>query len=319
MLRIRTFLYFVVVGLCSECADASCAAKEQDLPQESTGTDLMSLITGFKGFRQSLNRAPTTFAYVWYLADSDEGFGCGILVAASTVIKNGLRNNTDLVVVYNQGVPGKERFQKLGMKLIQVEEAAAKGEWQWKESFLKLRAAQLFDYDRVIYCDADAYPLGSLDNLFDVAPFPVEIAAPRAYWLKQPFVQSGGPMVIDPEKLFFDRDFSEPMKTSVGEVGGEMDWVNNNFKDKIHVLDGFYALLIGEWCPSGGIYQHWQKFFGKSPEWVMENAVLVHFIADWKPWSLNSSSALHAKCPNSQAQLLQIYEKWWSTKAQVCH
>ena len=125
-------------------------------------------------------------------------------------------------------------------------------------------------------------------------------------------------MVIDPEKIFFDRDFVEPMKASITEVGAEMDWVNSHFQDRIDVLDGFYALLIGEWCPSDGIYQHWQKFFGKSPEWIMENAVLVHFIADWKPWSLTSSSALDTKCPNSQVQLLQLYQKWWHTKAEVC-
>ena len=50
----------------------------------------------------------------------------------------------------------------------------------WRESFLKLRAAELFQYDRVIYFDVDAFPLASLDNLFDIAKFPVEIAAPRA-------------------------------------------------------------------------------------------------------------------------------------------
>ena len=54
--------------------------------------------------------------------------------------------------------------------------------------------------------------------MFDIARFPVEIAAPRAYWLEQPFVQSGGPMVIDPRRLFYSRDFSEPMNASVGEA-----------------------------------------------------------------------------------------------------
>ena len=29
------------------------------------------------------------------------------------------------------------------------------------------------------------------------------------------------------------------------------------------MLDGFYALLVGEWCASDGIYKHWQNFFQK--------------------------------------------------------
>mmetsp|Transcript_69518 Transcript_69518/g.165796 ORF Transcript_69518/g.165796 Transcript_69518/m.165796 type:complete len:301 (+) Transcript_69518:68-970(+) len=260
---------------------------------------------------------PNKFAYVWYLADGDDDIACAVLVAASTV-RTGLRPNVDLVAIYNGAVPGRPRFETLGIKLIRVEEAAAKGEYQWRESFLKLRAAELFQYDRVVYFDVDAFPLGSLDNLFDIARFPVEIAAPRAYWLEQPFVQSGGPMVIDPRRLFYSRDFSEPMNASVGEVGGEMDWVNAHFRDRMDVLDGFYALLIGEWCGSDGIYKHWQNHFEKSSQWVMENAAMVHFIADWKPWRLTSVSAVAAKCPSAQPQLLQVFERWWAAKAKVC-
>ena len=261
---------------------------------------------------------PSKFAYVWYLADSDTDIACAILVAASAVSSNGVRPNTDLAVIYNDEVPGKERFEKRGIKLIKVEEAAAKGTYQWKESFLKLRAAQLFNYDRVIYFDADAFPLGSIDNLFDIAKFQVEIAAPRAYWLEQPFVQSGGPMVIDPNKVFYKKDFLQPMQNAVGQVGGEMDWVNTHFRDTVDILDGFYALLIGEWCGGDTIYQHWQHYFEKSPEWVMEKAVMVHFIADWKPWSLTSPSLLEERCPKSQPQLLQIFQRWWNAKAEVC-
>ena len=54
-----------------------------------------------------------------------------------------------------------------------------------------------------------------MDNLFEIAPFPVELAAPRAYWLKQPLVQSGGPMVIDPRRIFYKRDFAKAMEGGV--------------------------------------------------------------------------------------------------------
>ena len=157
MLRIFTFLYITVAGLCSECADASCAVKGQDLLQrqkslkmETAEPEFTSMMS-FKRieawaknfylcFFQSWTDAPAKFAYVWYLADSDADIACAILVAASTVSKTGLRANTDLVVVYNKEVPGKERFEKLGMKLIQVEEAAAKGECH---SAFQLRSGHL--------------------------------------------------------------------------------------------------------------------------------------------------------------------------------
>jgi len=94
--------------------------------------------------------------------------------------------------------------------------------------------------------------------------------------------------------------------------------VNSQFRDRIDVLDGFYALLIGEWCESDGIYQHWQKQFGKGPDWVLENAAMVHFIATWKPWRITTESLLKEQCPKSQPQLLQVFQKWWSAKAKVC-
>ena len=125
-------------------------------------------------------------------------------------------------------------------------------------------------------------------------------------------------MVIDPRKIFYERDFSKPMDASVGKVDGEMDWVNSQFRDRIDVLDGFYALLIGEWCEGDGIYQYWQKQFGKGPDWLLENAAMVHFIADWKPWRITTESLLKERCPKYQPQLLQVFQRWWSAKAKVC-
>ena len=78
------------------------------------------------------------------------------------------------------------------------------------------------------------------------------------------------------------------------------------------ILDGFYALLIGEWCASDDMYQYWQKAFGKGPEWILKKAAMVHFIADWKPWD-RTAEGLKRKCPDSQPQL-----QWWEAKANVC-
>ncbi|CAE7169713.1 SLC1A2, partial [Symbiodinium pilosum] len=79
----------------------------------------------------------------------------------------------------------------------------------------------------------------------------------------QPFVQSGGPMIIDPRRLFYERDFSKSLDASVVQVDGEMDWVNSHFRNRMDVLDGFYALLVGEWCGDDKIFQYWQKYFQK--------------------------------------------------------
>mmetsp|Transcript_29866 Transcript_29866/g.64635 ORF Transcript_29866/g.64635 Transcript_29866/m.64635 type:complete len:428 (+) Transcript_29866:66-1349(+) len=274
-------------------------------------------------------------AFVWYLTKYESrNIACAILVAARGIQKTHPEHTASLVVVHtlDEGaIPLRQKMEQLGIRLIKVEQPKTLGRDQWVESFTKLRAAQLYDYDRLIYFDVDTFPLGRLDDLFELGNFPIEVAAPRAYWLPQPFVQSGGPMVIDPRSNFFDKHFrsilEDPGSLSqtghrrarpAGRFAGEMDWVNQEFRDTVTMLPGFHALLIGEWCASDGIYRHWQKEFDKSSAWVFQHATLVHFIANWKPWVITSPAALNAKCPNAQPELLAAYQKWWSTKAEVC-
>jgi len=263
-------------------------------------------------------------AFVWYLTSYEsQSIACAILIAARAIQDMHPRPTAEFVVVHTLGsVPMKPKFDKCNIRLIKVPEPSARGQHQWVSSFLKLRIAELFDYDRVVYFDVDTYPLGNMDYLFDLADFPVEIAAPRAYWLKQPFVQSGGPMVVDPRNNFFDKHFKGVLDGRGGRWGGyasEMDWVNEAFRDSIVMLPGFNALLVGEWCNTDGIYRYWQKYFDKSSSWVMEHASLVHFIAEWKPWKITNKAALNRKCPGAQLGLLAVFEKWWNAEAAFCN
>lgn len=267
----------------------------------------------------------TRNAFAWYLGSSyqKEEYACAVLVAAKQVMNTSKRQDVDFVVVHHGGVPGVEKFKRLGIRLIDVPLPAARGKRQWADSFLKLRVAQLFEYKRIVYFDVDTFPLGNLENLFEISEFPIEIAAPRAYWLPQPFVQSGGPVVFDPETYFYSRDFEDVLDHSSREsnrYSGEMDWVNAHFKDSVTVLDGFYALLIGEWCGRDGVYRHWQKHFDQSSEWVYNHAALVHFIAGWKPWNFHDTDDLvmHMCVGQEQLELRKAIDAWWAVQRQVC-
>ena len=43
-------------------------------------------------------------------------------------------------------------------------------------------------------------------------------------------------MVIDPQHFFYEREFAKPMMVSVRGAGGEMDWINEHFRDKMDTL-----------------------------------------------------------------------------------
>ncbi|CAE7768326.1 PKAR [Symbiodinium sp. CCMP2456] len=245
-------------------------------------------------------------AYAWYLAGEPrqfEDYACAILVNAWFIKQNGLRPNADMVVVHFEEVPRRARFEKLGIKLIKVQQTTSKGMYQWVQSYLKLRVASLYQYDRIIYMDADSFPIGSLDNLFDLANFPVEIATPFSYWDGHG-AMSGGPMVIDPRRIFYDRDFGSVLDTSSSlHLASEMDWVNKRFKDTISLLPGYYTMLIGEFCGDDGVhkppfvYRHWQKYFGESAEWVLKHATVTLQRAQWLEDGglLESNAASEAK------------------------
>lgn len=261
-------------------------------------------------------------AYAWYLTDfGNAQFACGVLVAASAIRASNPRPNAEFVLIHVGDVPDRRRFERFHIRMIKVSPPATRGRHQWVWSFAKLRISGLFEYSRIIFFDVDTFPLGGLDHLFDLSSFPLELAAPRAYWLhNQPFVQSGGPIVIDPSSLYFERHFSKILDEGItSEFDGEMDWVNMEFRDTAVVLDGFYSVLIGEWCPSDDIYRHWQRHFDKSARWVMEHAPLVHFVADWKPWDVTNAKGLHRKCYRYQPELLEIYQRWWQTRDRVCY
>eukprot|EP00397_Hematodinium_sp_SG-2012_P042123 GEMP01046531.1.p1 GENE.GEMP01046531.1~~GEMP01046531.1.p1 ORF type:complete len:363 (+),score=48.58 GEMP01046531.1:72-1091(+) len=263
---------------------------------------------------------PKRFAYVWYL--SDLTYQCGILVAADTVQKSNPQTNVDFVVLHNIRITDTTRFAALNIRTKQMDTPFLRGADQYGSSFTKLWASHLFEYDRVIYFDVDTFVLNSLDHLFYIAPFPVEIAAPRAYWLPQPFAGSGGPLVMSPQRLFYSRDFQQALETSSAaseqKYAGEMDWVNKHFRDRINLLDGFYALLVGEWCDDDRISKYWQNHFGVNASTLVEMAPLVHFVASWKPWHITNRARLQQMCKNPQPELAQVYQKWWDASARLC-
>ncbi|CAE7244432.1 unnamed protein product [Symbiodinium natans] len=239
-------------------------------------------------------------AYAWYLAGEPrqfEDYACAILVNAWFIKQNGLRPNADMIAVHFEEVPRPERFEKMGVKLIKVQAAVSRGKWQWLQSFLKLRVASLYQYDRIIYMDADSFPIGSLDNLFDLANFPVEIATPIAYWQGHS-AMTGGPVIIDPRRVFYDRDFTGVLDTNINlRDNSEMDWVNRHFKNTISLLPGFYAMLISEFCGKDPTYRYWQKHFGQSARWVLQHAAVTLERAQWLEDGglLESNAASEAK------------------------
>ena len=259
------------------------------------------------------------FAYVWYLADGDENIACAILVAASAVTSNGLRANTDLVAILRWKCAWKGAIRKAGYQIDPCRWSCIQGFHRDLERLFSQApgssALPIWSGDILwCWCISIGKPGQSLRHCKvpsrNCSPSCVlAISALRTEW------RSNG-----------DWSSQNLLRSRFLQANGCFCWNSwwwnglgeQPIRDRIDVLDGFYALLIGEWCESDGIYQHWQKQFGKGPDWLLENAAMVHFIATWKPWRITTESLLKEQCPKSQPQLLQVFQKWWSAKAKVC-
>jgi alpha-N-acetylglucosamine transferase len=95
---------------------------------------------------------------------------------------------------------------------------------QWAECMSKIEIFGL-DYDRVVYLDADGFPLANLDHLFDLSK--AQLAAPFAWWLHRSSFFSSALMVIEPNLAVYKKLTAKIRNSRTGrELNADMDFLN---------------------------------------------------------------------------------------------
>lgn len=220
----------------------------------------------------------------------------------STYLLKELDNSTDVVVL----TPPEINLDVPRAKIRKVSYASFKGMGGYKNTFMKFRAAELIEYQKVMYIDLDVVPWTSPRHLFESTHGLV--SAPRAYWLPQPFLSSGGPVVFRPIDLLHRvRHVLDGREHGI--FPSEMDWFNKEFRKDAHFLDGFYTLLNGEFVPGDSIYGYWGRNKNLSASALLDTATFVHCIAGWKPW-------LHHHVTGRS--LKRVYLKWHRAQSRAC-
>ena len=178
-----------------------------------------------------------------------------------------MRSMSDLPVVIMAAHPMN------GSNVRRVERARTKGSYpEYRDTFTKFQAARMIDFDTVVFFDADVIPLQNMDYLCDYEP-----SMDEAYWLKQPFGNSGTGMVMrTSEKAFedvIDRD-------SGLQWPGDMDYV----QQKLELRSAGNHSLISEFIPGDGVQNYFSRKWGVNASSALERLHSVHFVAGWKPW-----------------------------------
>jgi len=194
-------------------------------------------------------------AYATFVGDGAE-YACAARVWAQSVLETGTAH--PVVIVATTQMHGGLGNLSGQVRLAHYPPAPSRGKHNFAVTFGKLWAGQL-PYARVVYVDADTLVLRSLDHLFALGP-KVALGAPRAYWLPQPFFQSGGPMLINTSSKRFSGALRQQLPP---RYAGEMDWLNEVYGHSPHfswdAVAGEYAMLIGEYIPSDRIYLYWTR------------------------------------------------------------
>lgn len=248
-------------------------------------------------------RPRNSLAYVFYA--TDERHAVAIMVFVRLLRGLGLREDADIVALHLPlSARMVDRMRKLGIVTRLVAPIPILQVWYYRHCLVKLRAFALSGYERVLYLDADAIPLRSLDEILSM-PMKGRIAAPRAYWLRQPFWTSAL-MLLRPSRRLWSRA-KRHFGTARQTGAFDMDIVNREFASEIESLSPAVFCLDSEWEDVDR-----PSIFGDMTE-ASSRVSVVHFSAMGKPWS-HSVAEAKALRPRAHPFFFELRDRWRATR-----
>lgn len=244
-------------------------------------------------------RSSNSLAYVFYA--TDERYAVAVMVFVHLLRGLGLREDADIVALHLPlSAAVVDRMRKLGIATRLVAPIPGVQVWHYRHCLVKLRALALSGYERILYLDADAIPLRSLDELLS-SPLAGPIAAPRAYWLRQPFWTSAM-MLVRPSKESWSRA-KRHFGTARQSGSFDMDIINFEFADEIESLSPTVFCLNSEWedVERPSIFEDLTQ--------ACSQVSVVHFSSLGKPWG-HSAAAARALKPRAHPFFFELWERW---------
>jgi hypothetical protein len=244
-------------------------------------------------------RVKNPLAFVFY--STSEHYAAAVLVFVHLLRELGMRGDADVLLLHFP-LPPAMLDKARRMEIITRPVAGFRGvpNDHYRHCFVKLRALALTEYERILFADADAIPLKSLDPLLSLE-MKNPIAAPLAYWLPQPYWTSAL-FLAQPSRTLWRR--VRPHIDSAGRTGVyDMDILNKEFAGEIDTLPPDLFCLNSEWEQQEGP----SSFAG--PQIAFRQVSLVHFTALGKPLSYSTAEA---KIRRQQAhpEFFELWDRW---------
>jgi hypothetical protein len=254
----------------------------------------------------SLPPSENRLAYVFYA--TNHAYAIAVLVFVRLLRRLGIRGDADLLLLHLP-LPAQlvTKVREVGMVPVLVPSLPYVDYPYFKDCLVKLRIFQLIEYDRVVYVDADAVPLKSLDDLLAL-PFDGTIAAPRAYWLPQPLWTSAL-LLARPSVANWDR-VSRHFACASKKGHYDMEILNAEFGPEISTLPARILCLDSEWEDASR-----PGFFGDFDD-TRSRVGVVHFTAVGKPW-FYSTEVVRRMRPGAHPAFYELWQMWRKTREEI--
>jgi len=255
---------------------------------------------------ESANR----LAVVFYA--TDDTYAISSLVFVHLLRELGIRSDADVVILHLPlSPPISELMTKSGAITELVEPLHPLADPYFRDCLVKLRIFQLIQYERVLFVDADAIPLKSLDDLLSL-PLDRPLAAPRAYWLTQPRWTSA--MLLARPSLSTWACVLRHIRRTCLETNldgyFDMEILNNEFVDEIGTLPSTALRLNSEWELKS------RPNYFPDPIQAYSDTSVVHFSALGKPWMYSPDDVRRLR-PNAYAAFYDSWERWHAAHTAV--
>lgn len=246
------------------------------------------------------------FAYVFYA--TNDTYAAAAIIAATALRRTGAGRDIGFVFLHHGVSPAMlARARQANFITRDVKPLRFTRGRYYRDCLTKLRIFQLVEYKRVVFIDADSLPLQNLDHLF-TAPFTQPVAAPRAYWYRNPGAASLL-LVVSPSMERWNR-VQRHFASAFEKRLYDMDIINLEFKDEIHFLADEYGCLNSEWSSAAGPFH-----FG-NPERARRLAKLVHFSHLGKPWFWRPKDA-YRLLPTAHPLFHELWAQWWELRQEI--
>lgn len=245
---------------------------------------------------------PQKYAYVFYA--TDDQYALSSLVAVLQLKRLKAPENIAFVLLHlNVSEKILALFKRFNVIAIRCKPLPYLSCNYYRHCLIKLNVLSLTQYERVLFLDADAMPMQTMEELFTFE-FDERIAAPRCWWQNRG--ATSALLLVKPCLELMSRVIKY-FPTADQDRFFDMDIINEEFLYRnahLHLLDPRYGCLNSVWEQRQA-----SCFFGDQDQCI-SRMKFIHYTGLGKPWNYTAQRSMQER-PYAHPYFHELFDLWW--------